>query len=315
MKLTYSIGRVRIILSIFCLFLLGWVLSAQEADFNKLTDTRFYDVSGSVVMVRHPYGSNITCIAMDEGLVFVDCGMKTEFVAEFRKKMEKKYNKKTIALLLTHVHIDHFLGMAAFNDVKVVAAEAGKNLFNRQLAIEFNDQRIEAYTKIFPKFRESIGTAKPFLPNTWVKDEMTFGSPKGGVIFRNTGGHSSCSSNIYFKKEGILVAGDLIQADQYVYFGDPTTSLSKWIDTLKKWETMNIVKICPGHGRVVDRSYLKQVWTFFERMISAVKKLKADQVPIEKVVNHPSLPKGYWPQNIEKPRWWNYCISSLYQKI
>ena len=70
------------------------------------------------------YGSNITCIALDEGLVFVDASLSTAVAGQFRKDMEARFERKTIALILTHGHLDHFLGMGAFADVEVIAAAA-----------------------------------------------------------------------------------------------------------------------------------------------------------------------------------------------
>ncbi len=273
------------------------------------------EVSPSVVMARHAYGANITCIALEDGLVFVESGMSTEIAAEFRSAMEAKFEKKTKALLLTHGHIDHFLGMGAFSDVDVVAAAAGKELFEKQLAIEFDEEKIEAYTQIFPKFKESIGTAKPFLPTVWFDEEISFSEGSRRLVFRNSGGHSSCSSYVFFEPEGLVVAGDLVQVDQYPYFGDPTTDLEAWIGTLKLWAGMEVRKIAPGHGRVVDRAYLPQVWGFFESLIATLKELKAEGVAVEEAVRHPRLPKGYWDEGLPEPRWWTYCIASLYRSL
>jgi glyoxylase-like metal-dependent hydrolase (beta-lactamase superfamily II) len=266
-------------------------------------------------MAKHEYGANITCIALDDGLVFVESGMSTELAAAFRSAMEARFERKTQALLLTHGHIDHFLGMAAFSDVDVVAAAVGKPLFERQLAIEFDEEKIEMYTGIFPKFRESIATAKPFLPTVWFDEETSLGKGDKRLVFRNTGGHTSCSSYVYFEPEGLIVAGDLLQVDQYVYFGDPTTDLDAWIATLKLWAGMEVRNIAPGHGRAVDRGYLPQVWGFFESLIATVKELKVEGVSIEETVRHSRLPKGYWDEKLPEPRWYPYCIAALYRSL
>lgn len=273
------------------------------------------EVSPSAVVARHPYGANITCIALDGGLIFLDAGMSTEMAARFRRAMEKRFDRKTTALLLTHAHIDHFLGMGAFSDVAVVAAEAGRDLFEKQLKIEFDEARIEAYTRIFPKFREAIGSAKPFLPTLWFKEQITFGGARGRLVFTHTGGHSSCSSFAHFEPEGVIVAGDLVQVDQYPYFGDPSTDLQAWIGTLARWETLKITGIAPGHGRIVDRDYVPRVRRYFEEMISTLKQLKAEGVPEEEAIHHPRLPKKYWDDDLPEPKWWSYCIVSLYRSL
>jgi glyoxylase-like metal-dependent hydrolase (beta-lactamase superfamily II) len=273
------------------------------------------EVSPSVVMARHDFKANITCIALDDGLLFVDTGLSTEVAARFRSAMEKRFEKKTTALLLTHAHIDHFLGMGAFADVKVVAARAAKDLMERQLAGLFEEKAIEAYTGVFPMFGQAIGSAKPFLPSVWFEDEISFGTEERRVVFRNTGGHSSCSSHVYFAAEGVLVGGDLVQVDQHPYFGDPTTDLGKWIGALRAWEGMNVKKVCPGHGRVVETAYLTSIREFFESMVSTVRRLKAEGVGATEVASHPDLPSGYWGEGASPPRWWGFSIRSLYQTL
>lgn len=315
MKTTNLFGLKAFSILIICISLSVSGANAQDNADSKTYGIKYFDVSKSAVMVKHDYGANITCFALDGGLYFIDTGLNTELAAKFRKEMEKKFNKKTAALILTHAHIDHFLGMGAFSDVKVVAASSSKARFDQMLKIEFNEQRIEAFTRVFPKFKESIGTAKPFLPTVWVDKEMTFGSQGNQLIFVNTGGHSSCSSYIYYAPEGVLAAGDLVQVDQYVYFGEPDTDLKKWIDTLKEWHAMKINKICPGHGKVVDKGYLPPIWEYFENMIAALKKLKEKKMSIPEVVSHPDLPKGYWGDTVPKPRWYDMCIASLYKKL
>ena len=205
--------------------------------------------------------------------------------------------------------------MGAFSDIRVVASETGKSLWQKQLAIEFNEKRIEAFTRIFPKFRDSIKTAKPFMPTEWFNEKKVIGSGKSQVSFINTGGHTSCSSSVFFPLEGVLVAGDLVQVDQYPYFGDPSTDMNSWIETFKKWETLPIKKICPGHGGVVDKGYLKKMRNYFETLIFTLKQLKKQNLPVKEVIRHKKLPKGYWGDQIKRPVWFDYCIASLYTKL
>jgi glyoxylase-like metal-dependent hydrolase (beta-lactamase superfamily II) len=132
---------------------------------------------------------------------------------------------------------------------------------------------------------------------------------------RNTGGHSACSSYAYLALEGVVIAGDLVQADQYAYFGDPTTDMNAWIETLGKWEKMSLKKVCSGHGREVGMTDLVHIREFFEEMMAALKKLKKDDVVVRDAVFHASLPKGYWPDGLERPGWYNNAIAFIYQGL
>ena len=272
------------------------------------------DISPSVVMAENPNGSNITCIALDDGLVFVDAGLVTSIAADFRTAMEERFDRPTKYLVLTHGHVDHFFAMGAFADVEVVAASPEKALFEQQLAIEWNEERKAMWAGVFPAFMDAFDTAEPFLPTIWVEGEQIFGSGEKTAVFATTGGHTTGSSYLWFPSERVLVGGDLVQVDKYPYFGDQTNDLSAWIRALKSWHAMEPKAICPGHGRAVDRNYLRLEWEYFEALIAALTKLKAEGVPIEEAVVDPSLPAAYWPDQPE-PRWWKYCIALCYRNL
>jgi glyoxylase-like metal-dependent hydrolase (beta-lactamase superfamily II) len=291
---------------------------AAAAETRPVTDSThsYIDVSESVVMLENEklHGSNITCLATDDGLVFVDCGLFTDIAAEFRKDMEAKFEKKTIALLLTHGHTDHFFGMGAFADVPVVAAAAEKPLFEHQLSIDFQS-RVEGYKRIFPLFGEALKSAKPFAPTEWFEEEITFGMGKNRVVIRRTGGHTTGCSYALMKSEGVVVAGDNLQVERYPYFGDQTGDMAVWIETLKQWEGMDLQKICPGHGTVVDENYVTVVREYYEELVAALRKLKSEGVPMREAVSHPDLPAGYWPEGLEKPGWFDPAVAGLYRSL
>ena len=289
-------------------------LACGPIGWAEIPPVKYIDISPSVVMAENPSGSNLTCIALDDGLVFVDAGLVTGIAADFRTAMEQRFERPAKYLILTHGHIDHIFAMAAFSDVEVVAASSEKPLFEQQIAIEWTEERTAVWTGIFPAFADSLETAKPFLPTVWVDGKQTFGTGDGTAIFATTGGHTTGSSYVWFPSERVLVGGDLVQVDKYPYFGDPTNDLGLWINALKSWHDMGPTTICPGHGRAVDKDYLRLEWEYFEALIAALAQLKANEVPVEKAVVDASLPAAYWPDQPE-PRWWKYCIARCYRSL
>ena len=74
-------------------------------------------------LTAHPGRTvNVTCIALQEELIFIDCGVLREVVVQFRKHMEKHFHRKTTHLLLTHSHWDHILAMDVFQDAQIVVS-------------------------------------------------------------------------------------------------------------------------------------------------------------------------------------------------
>ncbi len=274
----------------------------------------YQEISESVVFLPRANGSNLACIALEDELVFFDAGLHTKVAAEFRKQMEEKYQRKTGALILTHGHIDHFFGMGAFADVKVIAAKEAEANIKRFVDAEITEEILDNLERFFATIKEAGKDAKLFMPNQWFDGKAVYGK-NDELAFTVIGGHSGCSSTIYFEKEGAIVTGDLMQVERYPYFGEPDTDLVKWINAIKSWQEMNVKAIIPGHGRVVDADYLSGVRSYFEEMLTVVKKLKKEKVPEEEVANHPEIPTGYWPKESIKPPSYDYSIVNLYRKL
>jgi glyoxylase-like metal-dependent hydrolase (beta-lactamase superfamily II) len=270
-------------------------------------------VSPSVIVARHGHGSNITCIALDDGLVFVDASQSTRLARRFREAMEARFGRPTRALILTHAHFDHILGMGAFADVPVLAADLRRGFFERLAGVQWTEGRVAALAAVFPFFREDVADAKPFVPTALFSDQATIGPPGRGLAVKRTGGHSACSSYVFFPAESVLVAGDLVQAERRPYFGEPDTDLGAWKATLKAWSGMAVESICPGHGPVVSRDYLRGIWEYFEALETAVARLKAEGLTVEQIAAHRSLPAGYWGGADPLPPWWRSCIAVAYR--
>ena len=276
-------------------------------------DVSFEDVTESIVLAQNDYGANLVCVALEDELVFVDAGLHAGFTAEFRSAMEERFGLKASTLMVTHAHIDHLLGVGAFSDCEVVAAEAGRMRFERFLAAEYTEEMIQGAERLFPHFRESIELAELSMPTTWVRNRMVLG--EGDVVFQLVGGHSSCSSSIHVIPERVIMAGDLMQVDRTPYFGEPDTDVDKWIGALKTWEGMDLDAVVPGHGGAADRNYVTRVRVFFEEMLEALRSLKEEVVPLDEVAHHPRLPSGYWPIDAERKPTYDFSINSLYKRL
>ena len=273
----------------------------------------FEDVTESIVLAQNDYGANLVCVALEDELVFVDAGLHAGFTAGFRRAMEERFGLKASTLMMTHAHIDHLLGIGAFSDCDVVAAEVGRMRFERFLAAEYTEEVIQRAERVFPHFRESVELADLSMPTTWVKDRMVLGG--GDVVFQLVGGHSSCSSSIHVIPERVMMAGDLMQVDRTPYFGEPDTDVDKWIGALETWESMDLDAVVPGHGGTVDRNYVTRVRAFFEEMLEALRSLREEGVPLDEVTHHSRLPSGYWPADAERKPTYDFSINNLYKRL
>jgi len=284
--------------------------SLQAGEVTDRPGYELVEVSDSVVMAINTNGSNIACVVLDEGLLFVDASLSTRVAESFRRDMEARFERPSLALLLTHAHLDHILGMRAFADLPVIAAEAGRPRWERYIAVEWDDQTVAGLTAVFPTFADELPSASLRMPTQWFGDSLELGG--GRVVVRRTGGHTADSSSVVLAGERVVIAGDLVQARRRPYFGEPDTDMRVWIETLKSWERMAPVTICPGHGPVISGDELAVMRSWFEAVSQAVAKLKAGGATVDEVVASDRLPTGYWPEESSVPGWWPYCVKRLY---
>jgi glyoxylase-like metal-dependent hydrolase (beta-lactamase superfamily II) len=289
------------------LLVAGSVLAGEAAEPPAY---ELVEVSDSVVMALNTNGSNIACVALDEGLLFVDASLSTRVAGRFRRDMEARFGRPSLALLLTHAHLDHILGMGAFSDLPVYAAEAGRPRWEQYLAIEWDERKIAGLAAVFPTFPDELPSATLRMPTEWFKDGLELGG--GRVVVRRTGGHTADSSSVVLAGVRVVIAGDLVQARRRPYFGEPDTDMHVWIETLCAWQRMAPIEVCPGHGPVISGDELAVMRSWFEAVSQAVATLKAGGATLDEVIASDALPAGYWPAESTVPGWWPYCVKRLY---
>lgn len=295
-------------------FLLAIPATTSRAAAPANGDARYelIEVSPSVMMALHNNGSNISCVALDDGLVFFDASLSTATAARFRHDMETRFERPTKALVLTHAHLDHILGMGAFGDVPVYAAAAGRPRWDHFIAIEWDERSIAGYAAVFPTLPQEIETATLRLPTDWFSDELVLGSAEDELVVRRTGGHTVDSSSAIVEGDGVVIAGDLVQARRRPYFGEPDTDFGAWIEALEGWEQLEVKTVCPGHGPVIGVDELRAIRVWFEQASTSMAEQKRRGATFEETASGAGLPAGYWPAEDAVPGWWVYCVKRLY---
>lgn len=144
---------------------------------------------------------------------------------------------KVSAILLTHGHFDHIMGVNELRDisgVKVYASEAEESLL------------LDAHLNV----SDQIGRPYTVKADVLLKDgeEVTI----DGISFKTlaTPGHTKGSCCFYFENAGILVAGDTLFEGSVGRTDLPTGSAGTLNRSIKE-KLMNLpdeTKVYPGHG-------------------------------------------------------------------
>ena len=132
------------------------------------------------------------------------------------------------------------------------------------------------------------------------------------------GGHSNDSASIYIPRENLLCAGDnLIEC-----FAQLPGTPSETLEIYTYWESLDIEKIVPGHGNIVNKNYLIKIKSYFESLYSTLENLIKQRIPRKKILNHPTLPKYFaepQPDWIESSnpdmKWIEMTIKSWYRHL
>ncbi|MFX1454074.1 MAG: MBL fold metallo-hydrolase [Promethearchaeota archaeon] len=274
---------------------------------NQLFD--YVDITNNVVAmvpskpIREMYEAaesvTTTCIALPNELIFVDCGCYPELIRKFREDMEAKFERKTSHLFFTHTHWDHIIAMEVFKDVNIVAFEMG--IQGVEIVVKLkNNKSIEEVEKSFVVKRELaeiITEVDIFMPNIIVKKkEFRIDSDGKEVIFRRIGGHSPDSAYVYIPSEKVLCTGDNLLECFAQIPGNPDETL----EIFDHWESLDIDKIIPGHGKILDREYISKTAKYFRDLNSTLENLCAQGITVKHIISHSSIPE-YFAKS--QPNW------------
>ncbi|MHA2379992.1 MAG: MBL fold metallo-hydrolase, partial [Candidatus Thorarchaeota archaeon] len=244
-----------------------------------MVSVEYVDVNENIVLMRVVgttfNQSNVTCIELEDGLVFVDASLKAEYASKFRSDMEERFQKNASLMILTHIHWDHYFGIDAFGGIPTVVSQHGLESLEKSLAEELSEEGRVKYLKELEQFGPfpdnweeewvpNYLNTKLFLPTHGVKNEITINSGRRRILLRVIGGHTVCSSCLYIEPDRVLLSGDNLVAEHannstcMLALLKPTT-----VEILKLFEDFEPWKIIPGHGPVVETEYLRESRLWF----------------------------------------------------
>lgn len=182
-----------------------------------------------------PFAENTYLLQQDGEAVLIDPGFSNESEYQsFRKALEGDLK----AILLTHAHVDHVLGLSrVLRDHKVPVYLSDKDHF---LWENFGNQ-----SRMFGLQVSGFDFTPDTLPSEGVFETGPF-----TFTCLYTPGHSPDHVSLYMKEEGVLLAGDVIFKQSIgrtdLYKGDMDT-LAQSIRE-KIYVLPDKTKIYPGHG-------------------------------------------------------------------
>ena len=235
----------------------------------------FYD--GRVDGYRFAQGSNwvddgalslgiasYAVVADGEALVY-DTHVSVEHARYVRDVLEEEGVSK-FTVVLSHWHLDHVAGTAAFHDCEVIASERTNELLTRfKPAIEAGEQ--EGPPGIDPLV----------LPSRVFRDRLQLTVGRTRVELIHTDIHSDDAAVAWLPEQRLLLCGDTME-DTITYIDEPE-SLEVHLENLDGLRQLGPDRILPNHGdpSVIARGgYSQDLIAATEHYIRALRRCQRD---------------------------------------
>lgn len=199
----------------------------------------------------------------EERALAVDGGLG---VADMRR-LHESITDLPIDFVLTHTHWDH-LG-AAYQWESVGVHPLGRDLLAEDHTADARAMLARLDGPLPPGFAHSSYTIRParFGRALQEGDAIDLGGRRLRVF--DTPGHSHDSISFLDEREGVLVTGDLMKPEHYLYVQLPTSSLPDYGPSLRKLAAVagEVRWVCSGHTPpYADASILAETAQFMEEV-------------------------------------------------
>jgi cyclase len=144
---------------------------------------------------------------------------------------------RTFTLVLSHWHLDHIGGNAAYSDSPIIASHGTLSLLSKHRSA------IEAGELHGPP------AIKPLvLPSVAYRASSTQRVNGMEVCLQNVNIHSADSTNIHIPSQGILLAGDTVEDSLTYMVMEEVANIAEHVKNLRAMRDMPVRAIYPNHG-------------------------------------------------------------------
>ena len=212
-------------------------------------------------------GCNPGFVVTSEGIVMIDAPVEPEFGKKWKEEITKR--GKIRFLINTEHHMDHWVCNSLF-DVEIISHESTRKTM-AGMSLDFIRNRMKILYVEPLEIPEGY-TLK--LPNLTYTEKMNLYI--GGHTFQliHTPGHTAGLTAVYIPEEKVIFTGDNVVGQTRTAYHDALPE--KWVESLKIMENLDVRFILPGHGKIVEKEYLKTQAFIVQKMSEAEKKAKAE---------------------------------------
>lgn len=187
---------------------------------------------------------NIHLILGEKSVYIIDTGLGSKHIKDVMEYL--KDNKKQIIIINTHHHWDHIWGNYMFKENQIISHSLCKEL------IRLNWQEM-----IETKGKYVMGQTELCLPTTTFEEELYFQEDHIRLLY--SPGHTKDSISVLDEEDKVINIGDNIGDDMEDLVPSIKTDLEVYINTLKKYISLNAIHFVSGHNRVTDKNVVNEL--------------------------------------------------------
>ncbi|NOZ11590.1 MAG: MBL fold metallo-hydrolase [Gammaproteobacteria bacterium] len=216
------------------------------------------------------WNSNSVFVLTEDGVLVVDTGSSATIGTALLNTIRTVTDKPIKWIVNTHGHGDHWLGGTS------IASDQTEVITSSKVQERIRNER-DYWVDLFNQMSEgAIGNdSRALMPTTTVDERTT--RKMGGIevtLIPSGDSHSPGDLLLWLPKLKVLIGGDVLYTDRAP--GTFEGKIGQWIKLLKELETLDVVKMIPGHGAVGGGQDIINERKYFEIIWNAVAKAVED---------------------------------------
>lgn len=269
---------------------------------------------------------NVSIIEQDDSVILVDSGASHGSGARVVESVRRLTAKPVSAVIITHWHNDHPLGVSAiveaWPEASIIATEAtlenlraGRTNTPLEKDADFDAKRQETLKGYIDQFApgatdenlsqsEREGWARVLsaqririadqpgthvmLPNRTFRDALTLDDRRRPIEVRFLGrANTDGDAIVWLPRQRMLITGDIVVAPvPYMFSVFPSENIA----TLEKLRAYNFAALIPGHGETQrDKAYLDLLIAFMREVRAQIAPLAQQGLSVEDITAQVTL--------------------------
>jgi glyoxylase-like metal-dependent hydrolase (beta-lactamase superfamily II) len=248
-----------------------------------MSELAFTEVGARIYLLAYPvYHVNSVLIDSDDGALVIDTLSTPRQAGELLEAV-RRVTGQPLSLINTHFHFDHSFG-------NFTLAQGGQTPIwgHPTCAQELGDRGEhwrrywqQEIAEVDEELALEIAEVPLLPPNRLVvhEHEMDLG---GRRVILSYHGRGHTEGDLVVRADDVLIAGDLVEEGGPPAFEDAYPL--EWPDTLRQLLDLPFTTAIPGHGQVIDHSFVAGQHEELSKLDWLIRDGHADSAPVERVV-------------------------------